>query len=525
MLLGIKQNKELLKIFDDQSLIWWNKKDLINIILSIVEKYINKNSNTFNISINFKMGLKSLIDKPKELLELINECLKPKELEKREYGEVFTQIKTVNDMLDKLDEHYKKNNNNKSIFENKNLTWFDPANGMGNYPIVIYMRLMEGLKASIPDDKKRKSHILENMLYMSEINKKNCYITKQIFNINNEYKFNLYEGNSLTLDIKKVFKIDTFDVIVGNPPYNEKSNKRGELPPIYNKFIEYYINKCNYMTFIVPSRWFSGGKGLDKFREMMLKRTDIVFIKHFDNAKLIFNQNVEIKGGVNYFLIDKNYNGDCTFNDKIIKLNSFDVLVDDKFTHLIQKLIEHESIINIFNGRYFNIETNSKLLNDDDKNIKCYISQNKGFIKYVKKSDIKPEYNFWKVITPTGCHKAYSGFGELYIAKPNEIHSTSYVHFQIKNEEEAKSLHSYLQCKLPNLMLSLRKNSQLISKNTCKWIPLLPLNEDWNDEKVYAYFKLSKNDIKLINETKINGYEDKSIKIKKNKSTLNKQNN
>jgi len=408
---------------------------------------------------------------------------------------------------------------------------------MGNYPIVIYLRLMEGLKNEIPNDKKRKKHILENMIYMSEKNKKNCYITKQIFDINNEFKLNLYEGDSLSLNIKKDFGIDNFDVIIGNPPYNEKSNKRGELPPIYDKFIEYYVNKCTYLIFIVPSRWFSGGKGLDKFREMMLNRNDIVFIKHYDNAKIIFNQNVEIKGGVNYFLIDKNYNGNCIFNDAVIKLNSFDVLVDNKFTSIINKLCKYESILNIFTGRYFKIETNSKLLNDDKNNIKCYISQLKGFIKYVKKNDIEQEYNFWKVITPTGCHKAYSGFGDIYILNPNEIHTTSYVQFKINNENEAKSLYSYLKCRLPNLMLSLRKNSQLISKNTCKWIPLPPLNKIWNDEEVYKYFKLSKNDIKLIEETNIIGYDNKVVKrtkkiekeekpkitkVKKNKSTVNK---
>lgn len=91
MLSYIKQNPELLEIFDDQSFIWWNKKDLIDIIKDIVEKYINKNSYTFNISINFKMGLKSLIDKPKELLELINECLKPKELEKKNSAKYLLQ--------------------------------------------------------------------------------------------------------------------------------------------------------------------------------------------------------------------------------------------------------------------------------------------------------------------------------------------------------------------------------------------------------------------------------------------------
>ena len=94
----------------------------------------------------------------------------------------------VNEMLDKLP---------KEIWKNKNLKWLDPANGMGNFPIAVYLRLMEGLKDEIKDIKKRKKHILENMLYMCELNKKNVFVCNQIFNINDEYKLNLYEGDTL----------------------------------------------------------------------------------------------------------------------------------------------------------------------------------------------------------------------------------------------------------------------------------------------------------------------------------------
>ena len=65
----------------------------------------------------------------------------------------------------------------------------------------------------------------------------------------------------------------------------------------------------------MPSRWFSGGKGLDKFRTMMVSRKDIIYIKHYDNASIVFGNSVSIAGGVNYFLIDGKYNGLCLFND------------------------------------------------------------------------------------------------------------------------------------------------------------------------------------------------------------------
>ena len=83
MLNDIKNNPELLNTFDDQCLIWWNKKDLIDLIICIINEYFDKSSNTYNISVQFKMSLNSLIDNPKELLELINDCLKPKDIEKK----------------------------------------------------------------------------------------------------------------------------------------------------------------------------------------------------------------------------------------------------------------------------------------------------------------------------------------------------------------------------------------------------------------------------------------------------------
>ena len=291
MLSDIKANPELLEIFDEQSLIWWNKKDLITIIINIVEKYINKNSNTFNISINFKMGLKSLIDKPKELLELINECLKPKEIEKKEYGEVFTPMILVNEMLDKLP---------KDIWENKNLKWFDPATGMGNFPIAVYLRLMDGLKKEISNEKQRKKHILENMLYMSEINKKNCYIIKQIFNASNEYKINLYEGDTLKLDVKKVFKIDKFDIILGNPPYNKggiRSHTGKQLgeknETIWHNFIIYafkYLKQDGYLLYINPLSWLKKSHSL---HDTMLEK-HIIWIKLWDNIKSLATINGKI---------------------------------------------------------------------------------------------------------------------------------------------------------------------------------------------------------------------------------------
>jgi hypothetical protein len=510
MLNDIQENPELLDMFDDMCLIWWNKKDLINIIKNIVSKYFDKNSNTYNISINFKMSLQSLIDSPKELLELINECLKPKEIEKKKFGEVFTPPSFINDyMLGDLEEYYKEKYN-KNIYEDETLKWGDTTTGMGNFPIAIYYKLMDGLKQKIPNDKDRKKHILEKMLFMAEYNKKNCFIVKQIFNMNNEFKLNLYEGDSLQLDIQKEFGIAKFDIVIGNPPYNEELKSTG-AKALYNKFVEYYIEKCKLLCFVIPSRWFSGGKGLDSFRKNMLDRTDIVYIKHFDDACEIFGNTVDIKGGVNYFLKDTNHKGDCKLNGSNTKLNKYDVFVDGKFHALIDKLVKFESITSLYKSQdYHKIQTNDKRFKSENTKdtIKCYVSSQKGFEKYIDKKEIKTDISKYKVITPDGAFTANSGFGNTFIGNPNEVHCKTYISFEIYTENEAKSLLSYMKCRLPNFMLSIRKNSQHTSASTCKWIPLPPLNKEWTDEEVYKHFKLSENDIKLINDTNIVGYKN-----------------
>ncbi len=483
-------------------------------MLNIYFVLVSKNSNTYNISVQFKMSIESLLDRPKELLELIGDCLKPKIIEKKTFGEVFTPMNFINDSMLKDIEDYCMDKYNENIWTNEKITWYDPAAGMGNYPIAIYYKLMEGLKSKIPDEKERKKHIIEKQLYMGELNKKNCFVVRQIFNINNEYKLNLYEGDTLKIDIKKIFNIKKFAIIIGNPPYNEElQTKKGSAPALYHKFIEYYIDKCNILSFIIPSRWFAGGKGLDNFREMMLNRIDIVYIKHYDNACDIFGKLVEIKGGVNYFLIDKNYEGLCEYNGSKIKLNKYDICVDGKYYNIIDKIIKYKSISNIYIGQtYSGINTNDNRLIDKKTNttLLCFVSQQKGFIKYIEPAMITKTRNFnkWKVITVEASFGANSSFGNMFVGKPNEICNQSYVLFEVNSEEEANSLLSYLKCKLPNLMLSMRKASQHISASTCEWIPLPPLNKIWNDDEVYKYFKLSENEIKLIKETNIIGYKD-----------------
>jgi site-specific DNA-methyltransferase (adenine-specific) len=473
------------------------------------------------------------INEPDKLLDFINDNLKPNNKRKKENGEVFTPMNLVNEMLDKLPEE---------VWSNPHLKWLDPAAGMGNFPIAIYLRLMKGLKKNKEfikthnSDEEIKKWILTNMLYMIEYDRFNVFMLKKIL-CGNKYPLNIFHGSFIDSDRyqnepdtdifksdlkkkksiinpnNKIFEDSTskfdfkFNIIIGNPPFNDEKES-----PIYNKFIDKSLELTSrYLLFIIPSRWFSGGRGLSKFRENMLKRKDIKYIKHYENSSDIFGNKIEITGGISYFLIDKTYEGLCNFcseNNKgicsMIQLNKYDILIyNSKYYTIINKLIKYENISKLYKGRYFNIKSNDKRLSNTKKNsnyIKCYVSQQKGNIKYIDKTNIKVNINNWKVITSES-YGASKYFGNIFIGKPNEVYTQSYISFEVKNETEANSLKSYLKTKLANFMLSLRKNTQHISEDTIKWIPLPPLDREWNNDNTYKYFELKEKEIKIINSS------------------------
>jgi 16S rRNA G966 N2-methylase RsmD len=189
-------------------------------------------------------------------------------------------MKLVNEMLDKLPS---------DVWTNKKLKWLDPCCGMGNFPIAVYLRLMESLKEKIIDDKKRKKYILEKMLYMSELNKKNVLICKQIFDINNEYKLNIYQGDSLKVDYDKEFGIDKFDIVMGNPPYNASGTK-ATGNTIWQLFVNNSIiilKNDGYMCYIHPNGWRKPNTEKGKFYGLFNKMTkeNIILYLEIHNTK------------------------------------------------------------------------------------------------------------------------------------------------------------------------------------------------------------------------------------------------
>lgn len=427
---------------------------------------------------------------PKEYRSLIEKHYLPSDKERAENAEVPTPVKLVDEMLNKIPSN---------IFENLNKI-LEPCCGKGNFVLGIFDMFYNGLIDKYEDTQLLCKDIIEKCLYFGDLESNNVFFTKQLLICHAQsytgiretnYKFNSFVGDTLNNSLEEIWLCNYFKAVIGNPPYStDPSNPNTK--PLYDKFTIKYIDNCDYLLFVIPSRWFIGGKGLDKFRKFMLKRKDIRYIINEDDATKWFGNSVEIKGGVNYFLKDKNHNGNCKFNGIDYNISKYDCIIKPELHKLVDSVLNKKSIVEKYcSSGYFKYRTNDKRLKNEGQII-CYVSKIKckSRKKYLEEYDFNENNKFWKIITPRAAFGSFSGFGELFIGKPNEIYTDSYISFKVKNEEQAKSLKSYLETDIVNKLLSIRKISQDISENTCKWIPLVPLDRIWDNKKVLEYLEI-----------------------------------
>jgi len=495
----IQNDEKLYNILISQMQIWWSNKNinksLIYNFINIYKKYMIDNLDAADTIRNIKELFIKNIRNSKKLSKIIDKYFIPKENEKKKNAEVTTPFKLRQEILDKIPSEFWKSE--KKILE--------PCSGKGGFVIDIIDKFMIGLKEIIPNEKDRYKTIVEKCLYFCDINPANIFINKLLIDPQNEYKINYYEGNTLDMNINEETNtwksVTKFDAVIGNPPYTTSQEDNSRVSkPLYHLFVEKFIDITDKLLFVIPSRWFVTGKGLGKFRKCIQQRKDIESIQHTDSSKKWFGPIVDIKGGCCILYKNSNYNGFCKFNGVIYDLNLTDKILNPKYFEIIKIFKKFENIQKIFVGRCFGIETNDKrIIDDKNNNIVCYVSvkQNKDRKRYINLK-VNNEMKFWKVISPTAVKGAYSGFDKLFILNEDEVHSGSYVSFKVETEFQANSLKSYLQTKIVNKLLSIRKVSQTISKDTCKYIPLVPFDRNWTDEKIYEYLKLSQEQINIL---------------------------
>jgi hypothetical protein len=212
---------------------------------------------------------------------MLREYVKVSAVEVKEFGEVMTPISLVEEMLDTLPD---------SVWTNPNLKWLDPCNGVGTFVSVIIARLMKGLINFEADDTLRYKHIMENMVYVCELQAKNVFLYLYAFDPKDEYALNIYNGSYLDKGFDAQMSelgVEKFDIVVMNPPYQDDvNNVRGTGHTLWDKFVmkalETSLVGDGYLVAVHPDGWRSIGKGtFDKVKNV-LKNKQMLYLEIHD---------------------------------------------------------------------------------------------------------------------------------------------------------------------------------------------------------------------------------------------------
>jgi len=212
-----------------------------------------------------------------EVVKMLREYVKVSPTEVKTMGEVMTPIELVEEMLDTLPYE---------VWTNPNLKWLDPCNGVGTFISVVVKRLMKGLEGFQPNAELRYKHIIENMIYIAELQAKNVFLYLYAFDPEDRYALNIFNGSYLSEEFDRHMKfwgVEKFDVIVMNPPYNEsKEGKRTfQSSTLWDKFVIKTINELKeggYLVAVHPDGWRSFG-GIYNDVKNILKSKQMLYLE------------------------------------------------------------------------------------------------------------------------------------------------------------------------------------------------------------------------------------------------------
>ena len=474
--------------------------------------------------------------------------------------EVFTPPKVVNDMLDMLPI---------DLWCNPNTTFLDPVSKSGIFLREITKRLIKGLESEIPELEERLNHILTKQVFgiaitelTSLMSRRTLYCSKQA---NSHYSictaFKDKEGNikykniEHTWDSKgkcaycgaseklyergeeleyhayqfihtehpeEIYNKMKFDVIIGNPPYQlDDGGAQASAMPIYQQFVEQSIKlKPRYITMIIPSRWFTGGRSLlDEFRKKMIEDYRIAQIHDFENASECF-PNVEIKGGVNYFLWDRDKTTNkCDFysyqNGQItsqmcrpLKVGNTDVLIrQNEAINILSKILKHKEksfADTVHSAIFFGLRTFFKDYKSSEPykgSIKVYGNKSSGYVDRRIINKNKDSIDKWKVIIPEAV-----GIGDMrkdvlkpILSEPGSVNTETYVmNGPYKSAEEAKNAITYIKTAFFHFLVGILKNTQHTTQKVYRFVPMQDFSKPWTDKELYKKYNLTSDEINYI---------------------------
>ena len=478
--------------------------------------------------------------------------------------EVFTPPQVANIMLDMLPQE---------LFCNPDTTFLDPACKSGVFLREIAKRLLKGLESQIPDLQERIDHIFHKQLFgiaitelTSLLARRSVYCSKYPNSEFSVCKFDDAQGNirfkriqhrwsggkclycgAAQAQYNRENKLEThayewihmvkpeeifnmkFDVIISNPPYqlSDGGGNGASAKPIYQLFVQ-KAKKLNpkYMTMITPSRWFTGGKGLDEFRDEMLHDKRLRVIHDYPEASDCFS-GVQIKGGVSYFLWDRDNKGDCSVYshkgndvfgpierpllekgcDTFIRYNeAVDIL------HKVMK-IEAESMENLVSTRLpFGLPNTYKgnKTQTNSTDLKIYVSGNdrevRGTIAYVPKCMVTKGQEMipWHKVYIAKAGSGSDAFPHPILPKPfygepGTVCNESYLVIgPFKNKQECENVMSYIATKFFRFLVLQKKNSQNAAKGVYQLVPQQDFSKPWTDEELYSKYGITDAEIAFI---------------------------
>lgn len=467
--------------------------------------------------------------------------------------EVFTPPQLANQMLDMLPQE---------LFHSPDTKFLDPCTKSGVFLREIAKRLIEGLADTIPDLQERIDHIMHHQLYgiaitrlTSLMSRRSLYCSKdasckysispfddadgnihfdeiqhtwqngkcrycgasqEVYDRGEDLETHAYEFIH-TDNPNELYNNMTFDVIIGNPPYQlDDGGARASAKPIYHLFVE-QAKKLNprYLTMIIPARWYAGGKGLDDFRDSMLNDDRVRCLVDFFDATDCF-PGIDISGGVCYFLWNRDNRGKCVVkNVKGKDTNETERFLSEYSSFIrfngavsimnkINKRKEEIFSIQISSRKPFGIETNARINKEKrSDSVLIYAYPDNG---YISKSQIelnKAWINDYKVLISYAYGERgdfpYLVLGKPFLAEPNSCCTETYLVIgPFATKRICENVISYIKTKFFRFLVLLRKNTQHATSKVYQFVPQQDFSKPWTDEELYKKYGLTDEEIAFI---------------------------